>query len=260
MATVYFSHPSDQVGNLTIEDGIDQADWAYNLNTQTFPTYGGEVVQILSVYINDLTLGGSVATYSQREAIYAYFAAYIQIATQGKNPTPQAGTSAYNLQPIVFTYPERNWSFKIFPKSVPGFQYSYDTVMPTWKMVAFILDDSANSALNDIKDAIKMQAISQGIDALKRLNDEISPIQGDPNLDPFQTYDQNAQKTRGALTSIADYYNTLLPYTNSDGSPVGNGASGPAQPAQSNQTQQPSQPKNQTAGQAVGHGSGFGGF
>src|SRR5579884_427636 len=101
MPSVFFAHP--QLGTLSIDDGVDEIQWAYNLNTATFPTYGGEVIQILSVFIDDVTIGGTVATYHQMEAIYRFFAAYMQIATQGRNPVPNIKDSvtgtAYNLQP-----------------------------------------------------------------------------------------------------------------------------------------------------------------
>src|ERR1019366_7215700 len=150
MPAVYFTHPVHQpgisIGDLEIDTGIDDADWAYGLNTVTFPTYGGEVVQILSVYIDDLTLHGTLSTYRQMEAIYKYFARYIQIASQGTKSVPGIGDSisgsAYNLWPITFSYPERNWFFKIIPLAVPGFRYGRDVVTPTWQIKAHVVDDS----------------------------------------------------------------------------------------------------------------------
>lgn len=216
MPAVYFSHGnnSTEVGNLAIENGIDQAQWGYRLNTVSFPTYGGEVVQILSVYIDDVTLSGTLATYSQAEAIYSYFAKYIQIATQGRTATPQPGTSAYNMQPVVFTYPERNWSFKLYPKSVPGFRLGTDVVTPTWQLTAFVIDDSVN--LNPIKDALALLAATESpvtsqLGVLKNLNDQISPTSGNPETNPFQTYDQGAQQAAQAATKYADYFNSLIP-------------------------------------------------
>jgi hypothetical protein len=200
-----FSHPTSTIGTLTIDDGIDQCAWAYNLNTAVFPTYGGEVVQILSVYIDDVTIGGTVSTYSQSEAIYSYFARYMQLATQGFNqvPNPPAG-SAYNTIPITFTYPARNWSFQIFPKTAPGFEYSFDMVSPTWQITAHVYDNSVN--LKPIKNAITSSLASQ-LSEFEGLNDEISPDSGDPDTDPFQTFSGNVAT---GLQSSANYYNSLI--------------------------------------------------
>ena len=68
---------------LVVTTGLDEIAWAYALNTATFPTYGGEVVQILSVYIDDMEVEGTVRTYAEAEAIYSFFMKYFTIATQG---------------------------------------------------------------------------------------------------------------------------------------------------------------------------------
>lgn len=212
-STVHFSHP--RIGMLTIETGLDVANWGYNLNTAVFPTYGGEVVQILSVYIDDLQLSGSVATYSQCEAIYSYFASYFQIATQGRVTNPQPGQSSYNLDPVSFMYPERDWTFQIYPKSAPGFAYNWDAVTRQWQLVAHIIDDSPD--LDPIKNAIKNQVIQQQLTGFARINGEISPDSGNPETNPFQTYDQGALATSAAVQKNADYYNSLIPaYANGD--------------------------------------------
>lgn len=222
MAVVTFAPPSgsslaSQIGQLTIETGIDVAQWGYNLNTVSFPTYGGEVIQILSVYIDDLTLGGTVSTYSQCEAIYSYFGTYFQLATQGKNTSGIPGQSAYNLDPIVFTYPARGWSFQLTPKSTPGFAYDWDAVGRIWQLQSHVIDDSANSTISSMKDAIKYQAIQQALTGFAQINGEISPDSGNPEVNPFQTYDQAAQVTSASIKKYADYYNALIPaYANGD--------------------------------------------
>lgn len=212
MGSITFQH--DQLGSLQIDNGIDDAAWSYNLNTQSFPTYGGEVVQILSIYIDDLTLQGTCSTYRQIEAIYSYFAGYIQIATQGKTATGNIGTSttgvAYNLSPVVFSYPERQWSFQIYPKSVPGFHYGQQVVAPTWQLTAFVIDDSPD--LNLIKDGLKALAAKQLVDGNQfSLLGEISPTSGNPDTDPFETYTSGISQQQSVIAKYADYFNSLIP-------------------------------------------------
>jgi hypothetical protein len=63
MASCTFYHPDIPSSNdgrrpgpyLTVDTGLDEASWSYNLNTVAFPTYGGEVVQILSCNVGELT-------------------------------------------------------------------------------------------------------------------------------------------------------------------------------------------------------------
>lgn len=219
---IQFTHPNSHVGNLTVENGLDQAQWAYQLNTQVYPTYGGEVVQILSVYVDDLTLGGSIATYAQAELIYSYFARYFAVATAGTSATPNVNNgSAYNLEPMIFTYPMRGWTFSIYPKTAPGFSYDVEMVNPTWLMTAHI-DDSIND-LTSIKTTIQQEAATfmqqKGVtstdNSFGRLTDQISPQSGDPNTDPFQTFNEGDQAASQALGGLSDYYASLVNgYTN----------------------------------------------
>lgn len=209
-----FTHPNSYVGSLTIENGIDQAQWAYNLNTQVYPTYGGEVVQILSVYIDDLTLGGSIATYAQAELIYSYFARYFQVATQGRSGTPNVSSGdAFNLKPMRFQYPMRGWDFELYPKAAPGFSYDVEMVNPTWVMTAHINDEAREgNSLATITGKIQDQAVAGLLknNTFGTLTDQISPESGDPNTDPFQTFNEGDQQASKALGGLSDYYASLV--------------------------------------------------
>jgi hypothetical protein len=231
---VLFSHP--YAGNLIIEDGIDLAQWAYGLNTATFPTYAGEVVQILSVYIDNLTIGGTVSTYTQMELIYQFFSRYLQVSTAGT--TLAAATKAlgeidggaYNLQPVSFTYPQRGWNFSLYPTSLPGFHYGGDIVAPVWSVQCFVEENAPDLSL--IKDGLKALAVSGTINdgsgttatelgSFNMITGNISPQSGNPNTDPFQTYDQAAGDTAAQantyISTYSSYYNSLIPaYSDSD--------------------------------------------
>src|ERR1700756_3668718 len=101
MAVCIFHH--DFISpDLYVQTGADNINWTYTLNTQRYPTYGGEVVQILSCFIDTLTITGTLPRIQSRdqgaprsdagmEDIYQYFLQYMQIASQGG-----AGTTAYS--------------------------------------------------------------------------------------------------------------------------------------------------------------------
>jgi hypothetical protein len=103
---VTFSHHS--MSDLNLYVNPDSIVWSYGLNTQNYPTFGGEVVQILSMFIEDMTITGTVSSYRSMERIYKWFVAYMQNATQGKN-------QAYDTTPITFRYNTRVWKFLIQP-------------------------------------------------------------------------------------------------------------------------------------------------
>jgi hypothetical protein len=229
MQKVIFSHP--EVGTLITENGIDSASWAYGINTATFPTYGGEVVQILSVYIDNITITGTVSTYRQMELIYQFFSRYLQKSTAGTTQGAAASASiqtdsgAYNLEPVIFTYPTRGWSFRLYPTRLPGFHYGGDVVTPTWQVQCFVEDDSPDLSL--ISDGLKALAtsgvINDGSGALDTfaITGNISPQSNNPNTDPFQTYDKAAGETAAQANTYvqkyASYYNSLIPaYSASD--------------------------------------------
>jgi hypothetical protein len=214
--TVFFKHPNPYVGDLTVENGLDQANWGYNLNTQVYPTYGGEVVQILSVNISDLTLGGSITTYRQAQLIYSYFARYMQVATQGTTGVPNPVTNdAYDLQTMNLQYPMRGWNFQLMPKAAPGFTYDVELVNPTWSMTAQIVDTAnQQGSLRDIKAAIQSSAVqglmNQTDNGFNTLTDQIGPPTGDPNTDPFQTFNGEDSAAESALGGLADYYASMV--------------------------------------------------
>src|SRR4051812_22773780 len=103
---VIFSHPvvSSRLGDLVLRVNPYEVIWSYGLNTANFPTYGGEVVQILSIFFDDMEVSGEVRAYTDVERIYRWFLTYMTVATQG-----YGGDGSYNAQPVIFKYPHRGW-------------------------------------------------------------------------------------------------------------------------------------------------------
>jgi hypothetical protein len=224
-----FTHP--QVGTLIVSVNPDSIQWAYNLNTVTFPTYKGEVVQILSVFIDDLTIEGELSSQREMENIYAFFAQYMTIASQGHGGNTPGGTF-YDQNPMTLHYLPRNWSFKIQPKSAPGFAYGLEIIAPQWGIVAHVVDDSGD--VEAIKDLIAAQVssstgdddnpadIGSGIFSISSL---ISPNSGNPNTNPFQTYvASNTQTSLQQISKSENYFNSIIPsYMKGDFSSVWDG-------------------------------------
>jgi hypothetical protein len=147
---IVFSHPALS-DNLTVDVNPDSIIWSYGLNTQNYPTFGGEVVQILSMFIEDMTITGTVSSYAKMEKIYSWFVAYMERATQGKS-------QAYDTTPVTFWYPARGWKFLIQPKAAPGFKYGKDVVAPTWSVSAAVVE-SPESFQNTLQSTAEAQAM-----------------------------------------------------------------------------------------------------
>lgn len=209
---VQFSH---SIGDLQIFTGIDEIEWGYNLNVARYPTYGGEVVQVLSCFIDDLTIGGTLQTYDYMEQVYGYFIAFFQQASQGKVSTDGGGL--FNQEPIVMTYPHRGWTFHIIPTSLPGFRYGLEVVTPEWRIQAHVLDQDAPE---DLTEAIVTEAqikanvgsTDPNFDQSFGLEGKIRFVDENPFSDPWTDHGvQFSAERKKRYDELADWYTSLLP-------------------------------------------------
>lgn len=166
-ATLIFEHPSIASGPLYIHSGATAIKWAYHLNTQSTPTIGGEVVQVISALVGPIQISGQAAglktnktgqldpnseikgwldhgtkkAYSpndELEAIVSWFREYMTLA--GSNVR---GNQLRNERAITFSYPERGWIFYIQVTNLDGFRYDSTVIAPEWSITAEIVNDNA---------------------------------------------------------------------------------------------------------------------
>lgn len=127
---------------LIVSTGANSIYWGYSINANTIPTYGGEVVQILSCMITDINIEGECKNYLQMEDIYNYFVTYMQFASQGIS----GKETKFLGNPIRMSVPSRGWVLKIIPKVVPGFRIGTEVVAPEWKLVAQVFEDEGGAS------------------------------------------------------------------------------------------------------------------
>lgn len=210
---VIFYH--ELVGTLVVHTGLDSIQWGYELNTANYPTYGGEVVQILSCYVSDLTVQGTLRNYADMETVYSYFLNYIRGASAD-------GTR--NETPMTFEYPHRGWTFKIFVTQAPGYRKARELTTPEWQINAFVVDDAND--IQDLKDLITLEAqikanvgsTDPNFDSNFSLEGKIGFVDENPFSDPFtDAGTQFSASQDDALKKIGNYYSSLLPsYINGD--------------------------------------------
>lgn len=204
MPVVTFSHPS-LVNSLNIDTGADQIGWAFGLNHVTYPTYGGEVVQILSTYIDDLRVAGTSRSYREMEHIYKWFLSYFQIASQGK----ESAGKQFVTTPVTFDYPERGWSMKIKPVSLPSYKLGTDVVAPTWSIVSRVVEDDPKVL------SLTLDAAAKGLTAFGKMDASLGS--NDPSTNPFSNPfpDKSgaaaAAATADAFQKVGDYFTSLVP-------------------------------------------------
>lgn len=190
---------------LKVETGANNVGWSYGLNTETIPTYGGQVVQILSAYVEDITIQGDARTYAEMEKIYTWFLRYMRMTTQeGK----------FNERPIHMAYPARGWNIKIQPKSLPGFRYGTDVVAPTWQIQGQVVENDADMA------EYTMNVASEQGWTFDKIHAGIGWQEENPFTDPLaQTKDEKGKKQSKVevmkdvtkyLTGVAENYNDIV--------------------------------------------------
>jgi len=197
---------------LVVETGMDEVQWSYNLNVAEFPTYGGEVVQILAVYIDDLSITGTLRDHAELESIYGFFMEYFTVATQGSSQISVEGEK-YTQAPMIFEYGHRNWRFEIQPLEAPGFEYGVEVITPRWEMKAHVVDKSPD--VGKLQDLVATQLVNneqfKGIISLEG-NPEVNPFVA-PGVVKGDTFTESSAKVaEERLARIGDYYSgTILP-------------------------------------------------
>lgn len=218
MAEVIFKH--SKLPTLSVSVKPNQVAWSYGLNVANFPTYGGEVVQILSCFIEDMTVTGNTTDYDEMEKIYRWFIDYINVATTGKK-----GNSPFNAEPVAMKYPERGWSFDLYPKDVPGLKYGRDVVAPEWTMIAAVVEPDQDVVLQTMDAAAAKLIESEGdVQLFGKATAEIgftpenpfSDPLGDPRFGKGADAKLNDKKlkqkvTRSDFSQLSDFYNKLIP-------------------------------------------------
>jgi hypothetical protein len=195
--SLIFSHPDvdADIGSLTITTGMNRVSWAYNLNTQAYPTYAGEVVQILSCNIDNLQIEGDVRSYAEMEAIYRWFLLYMQKATQG------AGGDSYVEKAVKLEYPHRGWTMFIKPIQLPALRYGRDVVVPSWSMQAHVVNPDPEQAELSIDNAVGVAGQIENFEA--RVSADIGFRRSNPFSDPLATITQEENKLYPGASDIA---------------------------------------------------------
>lgn len=208
MPQVIFSHPNHPDPTpLSIDTGANEIRWGYGLNTQTYPTYGGEVVQILSAYTDNLRIGGDIKDYTQAEHIYKWFIQYFAIASQG------VGSPSFIETPVTFAYPRRGWTLKVQPLSLPQFAYGTEIVAPQWQMQANVVETDPRM------DAFTLERATISGFNFDEIHAGIGYDDQNPFSDPAANPDIKTSTNKSDsgkfdpmphLNQIADFYNSLL--------------------------------------------------
>ena len=179
---------------LYIHTGADSIKWTYNLNTSSIPTYGGEVIQVLSAFVGPITIGGRTRDNVQQKQIVDWFRQYMIYA----------GYGGRTEQPILFEYPERGWAFYIQITDLSDFHYDVNEVAIPWQITAEMFLDNRLNALADytmstFTDSLfKEHLLEVGFSARDPRTDPTNPVN---QLANYQTMGDNFQRLIASYTT-----------------------------------------------------------
>lgn len=249
MAGVVFTHPNNSVGTLRLRLAPSSINWTYNMNTSVVDTYGGQVIQLLSINFDKLTITGRFGREGPHGKIvnpagtrvrerqvsgyrdyrvpnisryrYAvglsqmteYFSRYFAVASQGKDAY---ATGHYDQRAMTLRYAgalddmERSWT--VYPVDFPSYSRAIDEFAPEWTITFEI--EEPDYAIKE----------TQMKEALKRIRSSIGYTPANPFSDPLGSFlDKNPKKrTKQAIQiateeahlladQVVDHYRTMVP-------------------------------------------------
>lgn len=136
--------------------------WDYTLNTASFDTIGGRVVQVLSIAIESVTLQGDAGNRANLQLLYVYVN-----GLQNTQISTQVSSS--------LVLPSRNWSFNVWVHTFPAFGWDYETVTYPYQLTLEVdqnygvpdeLSQSVvNGAFADLQDNIGFNSTWNGLNS-----------------------------------------------------------------------------------------------
>ena len=152
--------------------------WTYSLRTKIEDTYGGQVIQILGVQIDNFKLSGYVPTgFWGKNNNYLKGSGDLYQYYQDENSADQNGLvhvanffrdffslksqNSYITNNMVFSYPHYGWSgtssIKIIPYDFPRVRISNDEILPQWELECSIVEFLSSHFVSQATTAAKKQ-------------------------------------------------------------------------------------------------------
>lgn len=149
MAGITFTHSNPTVGTLSLRLPPTNVSWGYGINTSVTPTYGGQVVQLLSIRFDQLVVNGQFGKEGPSGLIKLtqYFRNYFAVASAGDAGDPTTRGN-YNQKPMTLSYSgilnvdvdlnqgEQEWL--VYPTSMPSYRRANDNFAPEWQLTCEI--------------------------------------------------------------------------------------------------------------------------
>lgn len=175
---------------ITLYLSPNNVSWDYMLRTHIIDTYGGQVVQILGVSVENLTIqgffgsegmwgynlvnssngadtigssrfndGDSTEDWKEegkklQNGLYQFsqwFKSYFYTITQQGN---------FNKSNMIFKYPHMGWEWHIRPLSLPKVRFANDEFAPQWELQCDFIEDFQGTFTQQVTESAKTQVSS----------------------------------------------------------------------------------------------------
>lgn len=203
---------------ITLYLSPNNVTWRYQLRTNTIDTYGGQVIQILGVSIEDLTIRG----YFGGEGMWGFddknvsryensdYKDWQEVGPSLRNGMVQFSewfksyfyniTQAGNFQKdnMVFHYPHLNWHWRIRPLEFPRVRFANDELVPQWEIKCDFIEDIQNYFIQEVTESAKK--------ALTRFRDNVGWSEFIEWSQPVYKSQQNRKEVANEIaTSYSDF-------------------------------------------------------
>lgn len=144
------------LGSRPLDANPDTVSWDFKMKTSETDTLGGKVIQVYGVEVSDLIIHGKFGPPDRSRGETGSWQVRERMQSQVKSwMTQQVNSRA--PQPLSFTYPDRNWHFKVFVKSFNSgqgpFTHSNEDFAPDWQLTLFVVSDLTGRVVKGVKDA-----------------------------------------------------------------------------------------------------------
>jgi hypothetical protein len=156
-----------RLGSFAFRVNPNSVRWAYRMNISQTDTKGGRVFQLLSCYIDSITVEGEFSGgYDEMRRFEKFFINAV------------SGQSEFGTTQML-KYSKRGWNFPVYLKSFPEFKYSLGTVVPAYSITLVPKDAAAGKLVTATKVA-ELAKLADGVSWKKS-------IYNSPELDPQGT-------------------------------------------------------------------------
>lgn len=190
------------IGNYEFEVNPSTFSWGYALNTKSYETYGGRVVQILSCRVNDCTVQGYLPVSKDPENAYA------EMERFESRMLALMDWQAQNKKPLLFRFPLLGWEGTVYITQYGPVSYSYDMAAVTYTLQLSV-DDGFEEISHSITDEaqLSIESIPNGVNWVRsRYNTPIAST-WETSLEVIREILENSGNYQSV--GLRDYYEML---------------------------------------------------